>query len=87
MSQYGPTFDIPYRGKNVEKKFSHFSPTNFSNSSLFPDQFLKLKGLSYVGLILFQRSYSLSLGIFKLSAEECTVGVTKPILLLAFEVV
>ena len=27
-------------------KISHFSPTNFSNSSLSPDQFLKLKGLS-----------------------------------------
>ena len=36
-------------------KISHFSPTNFSNSSLFPDQFLKLKGLSWVGLLFFQR--------------------------------
>ena len=34
-------------GENfVGEKFSHFSPTNFPNSSLFPDQFLKLKGLS-----------------------------------------
>ena len=36
-------------------KFSHFSPTNFSNASLFPNQFLKLKGLSWVWLIFFQR--------------------------------
>ena len=36
-------------------KTSHFSQTNFSNSSLFPDQFLKLKGLSWVGLLFFQR--------------------------------
>ena len=34
-----------------------------------------------------EKSYSLSLGFFKLSAEECTVGVTKPILLLVFKVV
>ena len=36
-------------------KISHFSPTNFSSSSLFPDQLLKLKGLSSVGLLSFQR--------------------------------
>ena len=30
----------------VGEKFSDFSSTNFSNSSLFPEQFLKLKGLS-----------------------------------------
>ena len=34
-----------------------------------------------------EKSYSLSLGFFKLSAEECTVGVTKPFLLLVFKVV
>ena len=34
-----------------------------------------------------EKSYSLSLGFFKLSAEECIVGVTKPIVLLAFKVV
>ena len=33
------------------------------------------------------KSYSLSLEFFKLSAEESTVGVTKPIPLLAFKVV
>ena len=36
-------------------KISYFSLTNFSYSSLFPDQFLKLKGLSWVGLLFFQR--------------------------------
>ena len=52
---------IPYRGKFssgknfVREKISHFSLTNFSNSSLFSDQFLKLKGLSWVGLLFFQR--------------------------------
>ena len=51
-----------FSGKNfVVEKFSHFwkisdfSPTNFSSSSLVPDQFLKLKGLSWVGLHFFQR--------------------------------
>ena len=34
-----------------------------------------------------EKSYSLSLGFFKVSAEECTVGVTKPILLAPFKVV
>ena len=58
---------IPYRGKISRGKFlsgknlshfwkiSHFSPTNFSNSSLLLNQFLKLKGLSWVGLLFFQR--------------------------------
>ena len=36
-------------------RISQFSPTNFSNSSLYPDQFLKLKGLSWMGLLFFQR--------------------------------
>ena len=66
-SVLGPLlFNIPYQGKKVGKifvgekfsyfrKISHFSPTNFSNSSLFSDQFLKLKGLSWVGLLFFQR--------------------------------
>ena len=36
-------------------KISHFSPINFSDSSHFPDQFLKLKRLSWVGLLFFQR--------------------------------
>ena len=64
----------------VGEKFSHFSPTNVSNSSLFLDQFLKLKGLSWVGLDFFfsEKSFSLSSGFFKLRAEECTVGVTNP---------
>ena len=55
---------IPYRGKKsrwkfslgknfVREKISHFSQTNFSNSSLFSDQFLKLKGLSWVELLFF----------------------------------
>ena len=34
-----------------------------------------------------EKTYSLSSGFFKLSAEECTVGATKPILLLPFKVV
>ena len=34
-----------------------------------------------------EKTYSLSLAFLKLSAEECTVGVTKPVLLLAFKVV
>ena len=54
-------------------KISHFFPTKFSNSSPLPDQFLKLKGLSWVGLLFW---YFLSLGFFKQSVEKCTVGVT-----------
>ena len=50
-----------YRGKKVGEKFSHFwkishfYPSNFSNSSLFPDQILKLKGLSWLGMLFFER--------------------------------
>ena len=50
-------------------KTSHFFPSNFSNSSLFPDQFLKLKGLSWVGLLFSQR---------KVVLLEFTVGITNP---------
>ena len=45
----------------VGEKFSHFwrisyfSPTNFSSSSLFPDLLLRLKVLSRMGLLFFQR--------------------------------
>ena len=39
----------------VGEKFSHFSAINFSNSSLFSNQLLQLKGLSWVGLLFFQR--------------------------------
>ena len=53
--------ELPYRGKFssgknlvTSGKLVTFPPTNFSNSSLFPVQFLKLKGLSCVGLLLFQ---------------------------------
>ena len=45
-------------------KISHFSPSNFSDSSLFPDQFLKLKGLSWVGLLFFQRKVVLLVSDF-----------------------
>ena len=53
--------NIPYREKKVGEIFSHFwrishfYPTNFLNASLFPDQFLKSKGLSWVRLLFFQR--------------------------------
>ena len=54
----------------------------------FPRPIFKIKRTFMSGTAFFpEKSYSLSLGFFKLSAEECTVGVTKPILLLVFKVV
>ena len=54
----------------------------------FPRPIFKIKRTFMSGTAFFpEKSYSLSLGFFKLSAEECTVGVTKPFLLLVFKVV
>ena len=81
----------------VGEKFCHFwkiflfSPTNFSNLPLFPDQFLKLKGLSWVGLLFPVKSCSLSLRFFKLIAvfqilaKDCD-WITKFFLTLSFKV-
>ena len=51
-------------------KISHFSPINFSDSSHFPDQFLKLKRLSWVGLLFFQRKVFLLVGDFSNWAQR-----------------
>ena len=57
-------------------KISHFSPTNFSNSSLFPDQFLKLKGLSWVGLLFFPRKVVLLVWDFSNWARKIALLVS-----------
>ena len=47
----------------------------------FPRPIFKIKRTFMSGTAFFpEKSYSLSLGFFKLNTEDCTVGVTKPIL-------
>ena len=81
---------IPYRGKKSRGKFS--SGENLVTSEKlvtfprlifqirhFSRPIFKVKRTFMSGTAFFpEKSCSLSLGFFKLSVEECTVGVTNP---------
>ena len=53
----------------------------------FPRPIFKIKRNFMSGTAFPEKSCSVSLGFFKLSTEECTVAVSKPILLLVFKFV
>ena len=69
---------LPYRGKRSRGKFS--SGKNLVTSEklvTFPRPIFKIKRTFMSGTAFFpEKNCSLSLEFFKLSVEECTVGVT-----------
>ena len=73
-------FKLPYPGKKSRGKFS--SGKNLVTSEklvTFPWPIFKIKRTFMSGTAFFlEKSYSLCLRFFKLSVEECIIGVTNP---------
>ena len=70
---------IPYRGTFLLGKNLVTFPRLIFKFVTFPRPIFKIKRTFISGTAFIQeKSCPLSLGFFKLSVEECTVGVTNP---------